>query len=99
MTGALGGVLMAAWLVVSAGFGEHGPIRPLELFGATFHGPDALGGGAVAAMPGVLLHLVVSAALGVPFAAVVPRDFPVAAGSVLGIGYALPTPCLIRLTS
>lgn len=88
LMGALGGALMAAFLMIDAALEKTDPVLPLELFGATLVGPEALGGGSAAVLPGVLLHLLVSAALGVPFAALVPNDFPTGSASVLGVGYA-----------
>jgi hypothetical protein len=86
LMGALAGALMLACLMIDAALHQTNPITPLQLFGAPFFSPEARAGGAAAVLPGMLLHLLVSAALGLPFAALVPRDFPVAGASVLGIG-------------
>ena len=86
--GALGGAAMLGWLMLDAALRDTSPLTPLRLFGGTFLGPQALTAGAGAVLLGLLLHLVVSAALGVPFAALVPRDFSIVGASVLGIGYA-----------
>jgi hypothetical protein len=80
--GALGGAAMLGTLMIDAALHGGSALRPLELLGASFPGS------AVDVLGGVVAHLLVSAALGVPFAAVVPRDFPTPAGAVLGIGYA-----------
>jgi hypothetical protein len=86
--GAIGGAAMLAWLMIDAALHHASPLTPLRLFGGTLLGPEALTGGVGSLLPGLLLHLVISAVLGLPFAALVPRNFPVAAAAVLGIGYA-----------
>jgi hypothetical protein len=65
-----------------------GAAHTLEAIGATFIGPEALGGPARIAY-GALVHFTFAAALGVAFASVVPRDFPTACAMGVGAGSAL----------
>jgi hypothetical protein len=88
VTGVLAGIAMAAFLMLS--YAQSGnALRPLQLVGATFYGPDALTGGIGAVTWGAILHLAISAAVGVVFAWIVgpyPRG---AAALGWGITYAL----------
>lgn len=90
--GALGGVLaalvMAAYMMLSAAVHGMEPLAPLEPIGATFIGPKALEGGAVSLLYGAVLHLAVSAALGVGFAVLLPAGFSPGHAAAVGIGYA-----------
>ena len=65
--GAIGGAAMLAWLMIDAALHHASPLTPLRLFGGTLLGPEALTGGVGSLLPGLLLHLVISAVLGVPF--------------------------------
>jgi hypothetical protein len=85
--GLLAGAAMLVWAMGSAALADLPLTHPLELTGATFVGRDGMDGGAPVLLYGVLLWLVVSAALGLAFAAMVPRDFPFVSGAILGIGY------------
>lgn len=80
--GLLAGTAMLAWCVAAGGVA-----RPLELAAAAFFGSDALEGGAAVLVAGGLLWAATSVALALPFAWVVPRDFPFASAAIMGIGY------------
>ena len=82
LAGALGGAVMLVALIIDAVLHGSSPWARLQLLGAPFPGSG------VDVPAGVVVHLLVSAALGVPFAAFVPRDFPTGAAMVMGIGYA-----------
>ena len=84
--GSLAGAAMLLWATVSAAFLDLSPAHPLELTGATFIGSEALDG-VPAMLYGLLLWAVVSAALGIVYAALIPRDFPFDGAALLGVGY------------
>ncbi len=85
--GALAAVAMMAFMMGAAEL-DGSALDPLRAAGATFRGRDASGGAGAIAW-GIVLHLVTGAALGVLFAAMVPRDITAPAGAVLGAGCAL----------
>ena len=85
-SGVLGGLVMAVFLAMAAAAAGLPALRPLTAIGATFVGPEALGT-AGAVLYGATLHLLTSAVLGLAFAAMVPRDFPVGCAAVVGSGY------------
>jgi hypothetical protein len=86
--GFAGGLAMAACLMLAAALQGLEPLAAIEPIGATFAGADAADGGEPSAALGVLLHLGVSALLGLLFAVVVPRDFPAKDAGVLCIAFA-----------
>jgi hypothetical protein len=83
-----GGLLMAAWLIASAALNDRPPLAQLRAIGATFvpQVPAEVGPGLF--VYGLLLHLAVSALLGILFVAMLPRGFPPVSASVAGVGYA-----------
>jgi hypothetical protein len=87
--GVLGGLGMAAFMMTYCAFTGAGLLTPLKLFGATFYRGSALGPGFGAAFWGLVLHLAVSAALGVLFSAMFRADtaplFEVAAAIVYAL--------------
>lgn len=85
--GLFAGAVMMAFAAVAAASGGLPPSRPLELVAATFAGRAALEGGVTVLLAGALLWAAVSAALGLLYAGVVPRDFPFASAALLGLGY------------
>jgi hypothetical protein len=87
--GLIAGAAMIAVAMVSAARADLAPARPLELVGATFVGREGLEAGAPALLYGALLWVVVSVALGLLFAAMIPRDFPPVSAAILGLGYSL----------
>jgi hypothetical protein len=90
VSGVLGGVAMLVVAGIAAALQDVDPLRPLEIMGETFLGPDALERGAKIALGG-LLHLVVAAALGVLFAALAPREYAPGSAMGLGVGFGLFT--------
>jgi hypothetical protein len=87
--GLVAGAAMIAFMMAAAAAAGLGPAWPLELTAGTLMGADALERGAAAALLGLLIWAVVSAALGVLFAALTPRDYSFASAAVVGLGYAL----------
>lgn len=64
-------------------------LSPLRLIGATFVGAGALEGSAGVIVYGLLLHILTSAAWGVLFASILPRQASLGAALVGGIVYGL----------
>jgi hypothetical protein len=85
--GLFAGGAMMAFVAAAAAAAGLPPTRPLELAAATFAGRAALEGGVVVLLAGALLWAVVSAALGLLYAAVVPADFPLPSAAMVGLGY------------
>jgi hypothetical protein len=88
IAGLAGGLAMAACLVSAAVVEGIEPFAPLEPMGATF-GEAVEPGGAGSLLLGVLLHLAVSATVGLLFATVLPPDFPPGNAAFLCVGFAL----------
>jgi hypothetical protein len=87
--GTAGGLLMGLWAMAHAALEGFGVLFPLQLIAATFDGPAALVGGLGAAAAGLCLHLLVSVAVGVLFAAIVDRDATFGVALVGGTALAL----------
>lgn len=87
--GLVGGLAMAAFLMVFTVYTGQGLLTPLQLFGGTFYGRAALDSGFGSAFWGLALHLAVSIAFGVLFAAMFRRDAPPLFEVVSAIVYAL----------
>jgi hypothetical protein len=87
--GVLGAVAMMAWMMGASALDGDSALAPLRAVGTTFRGPEALQGGAGTIAWGVALHLLIGAALGVAFAAIVPRDMELQSGMILGAGVAI----------
>jgi hypothetical protein len=88
VAGAAAGAGMLLWLMTYGLFGL-GLLTPVKLIGATFYGQAALGPGLGAAIVGVILHMTMSVALGVLFAAIVPREADPFTAVLGGLVYAL----------
>jgi hypothetical protein len=87
--GALGAIAMIAFMMAAAALEGSSPLDPIAAVGTTFRGEDAARTGALTIAWGAAVHLLVGAALGMAFAAVVPRDMPLPSSIVLGGGSAL----------
>lgn len=87
LAGLAAGGAMAATLVVAALLADAPALLAFQAIGEVIPGIPA--GGAGATVAGVLAHGVVSAGLGVVFAAIVPRDFPAPCLAGVGVGLAL----------
>jgi hypothetical protein len=87
--GALGGVAMMAFMMAASALDGDSALSPLRAVGTTFRGREALDGGAGTIAWGVAVFVLFGAALGVAFAAAVPRDMRVPSGMVLGAGMGL----------
>jgi hypothetical protein len=89
VTGAAGGALMMATLMVQSAAMGYGALFPLNLVGATFRGPEALVGGAEVMLSGLLLHALTSLVFGTLFSMAVLRRPRLAPTLVVGIAYGL----------
>jgi hypothetical protein len=87
--GALGGIAMLAFMAGAAALDGDSALGPLRAVGTALRGREALDGGAGTIAWGVAVHLLMGAALGVAFAAIVPRAMETASGMLLGAGVAL----------
>jgi hypothetical protein len=85
-SGLLGGAVMALFLMLAAGVAGTPWLQPLAAVGTTLVGAEAPGAGSAAW--GAALHALTSVALGLGFAAIVPRDLPPVSAAVVGAGYA-----------
>jgi hypothetical protein len=88
VAGLLAGAAMLACAAVGAVMAELPPSRPLALAAAMLTGGDAQDAGAGAVAAGGLLWAIVSVALALPYASLLPRDFPLVAAAVVGASYA-----------
>jgi len=94
--GLLGGAAMMLFLCLSF-LGHHMELRePVVAVAALFMGPRALVAGPGAVLAGVAIHAVVSAAIGIAFAAIVPRF--VGAGPALAYGLAASGVVMLVMT-
>lgn len=87
-SGLAGGLLMLALLSASAAAAGLGWLQPLEAVGTTIAG-GVLPAGPAALIAGLALHGLIAALLGVPFASVLPDDFPATSSVTVGVGYGL----------
>jgi hypothetical protein len=89
LSGVAGGITMMAVLVLAAAAQGIAPLHPLMVVGETFIGPEALDAVAAKVAFGAFVHVLTSAAFGVVFAGIVPRDFRMGCAMGLGAGTAL----------
>ncbi len=87
--GIIGGIMMAAFSMMNAGATGMGFWTPLRLIAATTNGVDALIGGGVILLWGLMIHMITSAVWGVILAAVLPWRASAGAGLGWGIGYGI----------
>ena len=87
--GIIGGLLMAVVMMIYAALALGSMWTPLVMLGTTFIGSEALNGGAGILLWGVILHMCVSAALGVVFAEVTPPTVASGAAVAWGMLYGL----------
>jgi hypothetical protein len=92
------GVAMLLLAMISAALQDVSIWRPLEALGETFVGPQALPGTAAKILFGLLVHAATSAALGITFAAIAPRDMTLASGMGVGLGFSLVSVALMMMT-
>ncbi|HSD20807.1 MAG TPA: hypothetical protein VLC54_12255 [Anaeromyxobacter sp.] len=85
--GLLAGAAMMAWVAAGAALAELPPWHPLEVAAAAFTGRDPVGAGLGGLASGGLLWAVVSVALALLYAPIIPRDFPFAPAAMLGTAY------------
>lgn len=88
VSGIAGGVVMIAFVAIAAMTEGISPAQPLADIGETFIGAEALGVAAKVTL-GAILHLATSAAFGIVFAGIVPREFSTQCAMGLGAGVAL----------
>jgi len=85
--GLLAGAAMMAWVAAGAALAELPPSHPLQVAAAAFTARDPAGAGPGGLVSGALLWVVVSVALALLYAQILPRDFPFAPAALLGAGY------------
>lgn len=88
LSGVAAGAVMMAVAVVAAVARGVPALHPLQIVGESFVGPGALEGVAKVAFAAAV-HVLTSAALGLVFAAIIPREFRMAAAMGTGLGFAL----------
>lgn len=86
--GVAGGLGMMVVLALAATMEGLAPVQPLSSIGESFLGVELGGTGPKVAL-GAILQLVTAVAFGIVFAAILPRDLPVACAMGLGAGLAL----------
>lgn len=89
MAGAIGAVAKVGYMAVAALVYGKPALQPLRPLGATFRGEDVVLAGAGSLLYGLVLLVLVSAALGALFAVLLPADFETGGAALLGVGYAL----------
>jgi hypothetical protein len=89
VVGVAGAVAMMGVATFAAAWNGLGAMYALQVIGESLVGPRALESPAAQVAFGALLHLLTSVALGVVFAAIVPRDFPPASAIGVGVGFGL----------
>jgi hypothetical protein len=85
LAGTIGGVFQALFAMGTATLGGADILSPFRLTGATLIGPSALEGGAGIIAFGLLLHLVMAAAWGSLFAAILPREASAGSAFIAGL--------------
>lgn len=87
IAGIVAGVAMAAFLVVAAAMQGLQALEPIERIGATFSSATTTPHGSIGrVLFGMLLHLSVSALVGLLFAAILPPDFPRGNAAIVCVG-------------
>lgn len=89
LAGIVGAVLKVGFMVVAAVVHGKPPLQPLRPLGATFRGEDAVLGGPGSFLYGLAVLVLVSAAFGLLFAALLPPDYEPAGTAMIGMGYGL----------
>lgn len=87
--GLIGGLAMAAWVVGTAPVQGVNWTVPLQLLGTPLVGHVPFGPAGAAPIYGLVLHLTVSALLGLLFGAALPHTRSAGLTLLLGLGYAL----------
>jgi hypothetical protein len=96
ISGVAGGSVMALFSMGVCALTGYGFLFPFKVVGASFVGAEALVGGGGVVLYGLLLHLAISVAGGLLFAAVARRTAATTAGAVVGgMAYGLLTVLLM----
>lgn len=88
LSGIAAGIAMMVVIMIAAATQDVPPLHPLRAIGESFVGPQALDGVAKVAF-GAFVHVMTSAALGIVFSAIAPREFGTTCAMGLGMGFAL----------
>jgi hypothetical protein len=89
ISGVIAGIVMAMFAMGYAAMMGMGLLTPLRLIGATLFGVDALIGGGIVLMASLIIHMMVSAVLGIIFAALLPRTAGAGKAAILGVVYGI----------
>jgi hypothetical protein len=85
VVGAIAGVAMAGWAMVTSLINGNGFITPVQLIAATFFGEKALTLTPLVFVSGLMLHMATSMTLGAILGPVLSRPMPLWASGVIGI--------------
>lgn len=83
--GAVAGVAMAGWAMVTSLLAGNGFLKPVQLIAATFFGEGALTLTPMVFVSGLLLHMATSMVLGAMLGPIVSRAMPLWAGGLIGL--------------
>ena len=83
--GAVAGVAMAGWAMVTSLIAGNGFLTPVQLIAATFFGEDALTLTPLVFVAGLMLHMATSMALGAMLGPVLSRPIPFGASVLIGV--------------
>jgi hypothetical protein len=83
--GAVAGVAMAGWAMITSQLAGNGFLTPVQLIAATFFGEDALTLTPLVFVSGLLLHMATSMVLGAMLGPIVNRAMPLWAGGLIGL--------------
>ncbi len=83
--GAVAGVAMAGWAMITSLIAGNGFLTPVQLIAATFFGEDALTLTPLVFVSGLQLHMATSMMLGAMLGPVISRSMPLWCGGLLGI--------------
>lgn len=85
VVGAVAGVAMAGWAMVTSLIGGDGFLTPVQLIAATFFGEDALTLTPLVFVSGLLLHMATSIILGAMLGPVLSRPMPLWTSGLIGV--------------
>lgn len=85
VVGAIAGVAMAGWAMVTSLIAGNGFLTPVQLIAATFFGEEALTLTPLVFVSGLLLHMATSMTLGAMLGPVLSRPMPFWASGVIGV--------------
>lgn len=89
IAGIAAGVAMSFWAVLTSIWHGVGLLASFELIGATFMGSGAVSSGLGMILYGLVVHTLMSAALGVLFTLLLPKDISCGQACAAGLAYGL----------